>query len=788
MFAFFRRYQRAIYFVITAVIILSFSFFGTYSAFTSGRGEDPVVLRTEDGTKITRSEYSEYVHFLSTDSHGSETGFYNALNDGVIPNDIIATGIGEVLAKRFATEIGPEWKLKCTREKAFQPYRHPQAPFVSAMQVWSYFAPDIKTAFEQYTSLTSDDPVELYRRKAALYMAERNFPPTLLRQVLAYQQQQFHWLEPDVALENRPLGLFGYGQITDWFGAPFVDKMCEFIIQTAAGARQEGMTVSSDEALASLLQNAEKALQRIPNADGMTADDLFRRTLRELNIDQTRAVAIWSDVLLFRRSLIELSRNIVVNDQPLYDFLRKESEACDLDCYQLQPSLRCGSMRDVFKIQTWLNGVAPRPVGQQDPLLPPQTFSSPDAVLQSFPEFVERRFILSVASATLDDLAKNIRVRSIWNWEVEDANWELLVKEIPSLAAEKASDVAERHRLLDGLSEQLRARADTIAKEHIVEAHPEWLEKALASATPKVQAINIRLQGPLTALQGIDNRQALIDELLSAPLGEPGATLKGYTQDKKHFYTIQVQDRNQQNSLVPLPDLLGDGTLDGVLDRILEEAYPRVRSERPADYRKESGDWKAFQEVKDKVAEAYFAPLIKDLDTAICVWKGKLPAYCEWSDVKTARVAVRFLPQLSLLAGKLENGGDENVCVTAPFVPSSPEVSTSTLEERPLRDLWLLVKTHELVLRQEVEEKPQFSAGFSQEAGTWLPIRYSQGFGSFVAKVMKKDIEPFEENVRVAVYACQKSLGIEAIQARATQLVGTFFPVQQGAERGVTGQ
>lgn len=365
MFAFFRRYQRAIYFVITAVIILSFSFFGTYSAFTSGRGEDPVVLRTEDGTKITRSEYSEYVHFLSTDCQCSETGFCNALNDGVLPNDIIATGIGEVLAQRFSSEIGPEWKLKFSRERVFQPYRHPQAAFVSAMQVWSYFAPDVKESFGQFTSMTSDDSVELYRRKAALYLAERNFPPTFLRQVLAYQQQQFHWLEPDIGLENRPLGLFGYSQITDWFGAQFVDKMCEFIIQTAAKARQEGMTVSSNEALASLLQNAEKALHRIPNAEGMTADDLFRRTLRELNMDQSRAVAIWSDVILFRRSLIDLPRSIVVNDQPFHDFMEKESEACHLDAYQLQPSLRCGSMRDLFKIQTWINGVSSHPVGNE---------------------------------------------------------------------------------------------------------------------------------------------------------------------------------------------------------------------------------------------------------------------------------------------------------------------------------------------------------------------------------------------------------------------------------------
>ena len=774
MFSFFRRYQRAIYFVITAVIILSFSFFGTYSAFTSGRGEDPVVLSTGDGTKITRSEYSEYVHFLSTDVQGSETGIYNALNDGVIPNDIIATGIGEVLARRFASEVGPEWKLKYSREKMFQPYRHPQAQFVSAMRVWSYFAPDVKKYFDQFSSASSDDPVELYRCKADLYLAERNFSPLLLRQVLMYQQQQMKWLEPDAALETKPLAMFGYNQITDWFGTQFVDKMCEFIIQTAAKARNDGMEVSSSEVVASLLQNAEKALKRIPNAEGMTADDLFRKTLRELNIDQSRAVAIWSDVLLFRRSLIDLPRNIVVNDQPFYDFMQGESDARDLDCYQLQPPLRCGSMRDLYKIQTWLNGVAPSTSRQHDPLLPPSTFLPADEVLTSFPEFVERRFILNVASVTFEDLVKNIRLRTIWNWEVENENWDLLVSEISSLASEKAEDTAERRQLLDNLSPQLRARADMIAKEHIVGSHPEWLEKALASAPSKVLAVNVRLQGTFSGFEGIDNRQALIDELMRVSLGESDGALKEYTQDKKHFYSIQVLDRSLKNSLVPLPDLLADGTLDRVLDRILEEAYPSVRTGRPSEFRKEGGDWKGFSEVKDKVAEVYFAPFIKELDSAAAAWKEKIPAYCEWNDAKTARVAVRFLSLLSALADRLEGGGDESAYISTVFGPSNQE--SSTLEERNLRDLWLLVSSHERVLRQQIREKPQFSAAFIQAEGTWMPIRYSQGFGPFVARVTKEDVEPFEDAVRSAVFACREALGQEAVLARASQLAAIFFP------------
>lgn len=779
MFSFFRRYQRAIYFVITAVIILSFSFFGTYSAFTSRKGEDPVVLRLKDGTRMTRSEFTDFVHFLSMDSLSlGERGAVpsNPLNDGVLANDIIATGIGEVLVKRFLPEFQGEWQHKRTRERAFQPYRHPNAPFVSAMQVWSYFAPDLKEAFEQYHSFSTEDALEMYRKKAALFLAERQFPPFFLRQVLAHQMQQFEWLEPDVSLETRPLGLFGYTQVSDWFGAKFVDKSCEFIIQTAALARESGVKVTQAEALASLYQNAQKALQRLPQQSEMSADELFRRTLRECNMDQSRAIAVWSDVLLFRRALIELPLNIVVNNQPFESFLHYESEGAEIECFQLQPPFRLQSMRDLFKVEQWISSVGVRGTSGTTPLLHhPEKFRSPEEVMVSWPEFVERKFVINFSSVTFDDLAKNIRLRDIWNWEVENGNWERLVKEIPQLAEKEDVDRESRLRALDRLSPQLRSKADSLAKESLIATHPQWLEESLSKAKMEDRPVCIRMVGGNLPFEGIKDRPALIAELMKASIGEIPQSLRTYTQDGKHFYRIQVLDRATSDSLVPLPDLLGDGTLDRVLDRVLEAAYPKVRSERPSDYRKEGGEWKPFSEVKEKVGEAYFAPLLKQLDIAISEWRTKLPQYCHWNDVKTSRVAVRFLPHLEHIMKKIMAEGDASAYVSTPFELSAKGCTSQNIEERSFGDLWLLVSSQQRILRSEAGEKVQFAESLSLEPGSWMDPRYSQEFGPFFAKVTKKGEEPYNENLRAMVYECQKSIGREAIQARSSQLVTDFF-------------
>lgn len=92
----FRKYQRWIYIVITVVIIISFSFFGTYSTIATPSAPDPVAFVAVDGAKVHRSELEEMALFLGTDSQdkwmlGGVWG-PNFLNDGAI-HDLLITGL-----------------------------------------------------------------------------------------------------------------------------------------------------------------------------------------------------------------------------------------------------------------------------------------------------------------------------------------------------------------------------------------------------------------------------------------------------------------------------------------------------------------------------------------------------------------------------------------------------------------------------------------------------------------------------------------------------------------------
>jgi GcvH upstream region-like protein len=764
MFTFFRRYQRVIYFIITGVIILSFSFFGTYSAFVSGKGDDPVVFRLFDGTPVTRSKCNDYVAFLSTDAQPSEGGHVNLLNDGVFLHDIIETGIGELLVKKFPQQF-LDWKGKFRREKSFIPYHHPQAPFIGALQVWSYFSPDLKSAFEEYQELSGEDIVELYRKKTALFRAERQFSPFYLRQVLMHQQKQFPWLEPDVSLEHRSLGLFGYQQISDWYGAHFVEKACQFIMQVAQQAKKAGWSVSSSEVLASLQNNVEKAHRHISSEE--SPEELFQISLQNLNMDRARAMEVWSHVLLFRRALTELPRDVILDPAVLKKYFQNEERFCELDCFQLQPSLRFSTTKDLWKFETYLQAVS-APKG----LELPQTFRSVDSVLASYPELVEQRFIVSFSAASIDHISKNIRLRDIWDWQ--DAHWDELVASVDELRGVPATDRPKKLAALEKISAAARSHANIIAKEHIVALHPEWIDEALRKESPQTVCVGLRLKGGVLPFEGITDRQAFLSELLKAPIDEAYAPLGRYSQDGQHFYSIRVLDKAREQSIVSFPDALADGTMDRILDATLEAAYERMKTDRSREWKNDDGSWKKFSELKEQVGERYFAPLSKKLDVLVNVWKQKLPEYCHWDDVKSARVAVRFLPHLDLLEKRLEKEGAEAPFVTVPFLPTDPKITS--LEERPLQDLWKLVREPQKVVYRELKEKVAFSGAFDSPVGSWISPRYSQNFGPFVAKVTATGIGPSDTAVRMSLYSLQETLGKETVLKRAQQYLDQLYP------------
>jgi hypothetical protein len=147
-------------------------------------------------------------------------------------------------------------------------------------------------------------------------------------------------------------------------------------------------------------------------------------------------------------------------------------------------------------------------------------------VAKSYPELVQKKYELEVAQATQKTLQARIGLRELWNWEVNDDNWQTLKKQFPDLGTKEGNTREDRFDSLDSLEAMTRAKVDLFAKQEIVKAHPEWTEQALNEAQPQKMVVGLRTQGgkmPFAGLDQKEQRQAFMKLLDQAPLGTPVA-------------------------------------------------------------------------------------------------------------------------------------------------------------------------------------------------------------------------------------------------------------------------
>lgn len=635
MLQFFRKYQSYFFAITTFVIIISFSFFGTYNALPSNANRDQVAFTAVDGSNIPRSDLDEMVAFIGTDNDDKRIfgGAWgpNFLNDGFIKQDLLQTGLAQILVEAYPDLIAQDLQPRLEKEKRFALYAHPQAKFLTAEAAWAYFAPNMKSNFDLLRKADNAVSPEAFDARVALFLDERRFPAPMLRQVLRYQQKQYSWLSPDPSLEHADLSLFGYHTIDDWFGPRFLRVIAEFTINSSKIAEQKGYKVSREEAMADLMRNAEISFQQNINNPYLgvaNSAEYFNEQLRHLNMDQNMAAKIWRQVLLFRRLFHDVGNAALVDPLTHQQFYAYAQEAVEGDLYRLPEELRFNDYRALQKFEIYLDAVAGRSkdsnASDKTLLALPTKFLTAEEVKKNTPELVQKRYLLLVAQVNKKDLQTKVGLKEMWNWEVEDKNWERLKTEFPDLGIKQAATREQRTAALDSLDDRTRARVDAFARAAVVESHPEWLQKALQEAEAKQMLVGMRPTGGNSFVVGLDNRKELIRLLDTAALGTQENTdklppeakeisdkLSRFTADKNTFYRVTVLERTPKEEVLTFAEANSEGILDQLLDRKMEEYYGKIRDQHPADFQQDDKAWKPYADVKTKVADLYFDKLLK---------------------------------------------------------------------------------------------------------------------------------------------------------------------------------
>lgn len=708
MLQFFRRYQKFFFILITAVVVVTFSFFGVNPAPAGSMlsRRDDVVSHTALGQALTRGDLEDMVLFLDTDQSDSRNAErlwgFNFLNDGVIRRDFIESGLAQTLFGRDSG-IGQQLQERFPREKRYRSYRHPQAPFVNAEMAWNYFAPNLKTAYDALRAQTNPMSSEGIEARMALYLEQSNFPALALKQALLFQQQQYEWLRADPQLEQADLSLFGYHAASDWFGRRFVHLVAQLIFNGAERAEALGYSVSDDEVRADLLKNAQKAFDEYfsqPQVRISNAGALYQEQLRRMQLGEGRAVATWRKVMLFRR-LFEDVGNAALVDPLLYTKLSDyANDAVEVTIYELPSALRLRRFADLQRFEVYRKAVAANESSEDLP----KAFLSAEEVKKDYPELVQKRYQLHVSTVDKEALQVKVGVRETWNWQVNDEGWEQILQEFRDLALHEAKTQEERFAALQSLDGKARIQVDAFARRQIVTSHPEWLEQAMEEAEPAAVFLQLRLAGGKLSLEGVRDRTGLMMLLDNVELdADPDGELALFSQNARHYHRIKVLERSSSLELLSFAEASSQKVLEEILDRQLASHYQNIRESNPVVFRAQDGQWRPLAEVREEVARNYFQNVVERVNGQYHEWRKEQPATerdreKQQHSTEEDRAAARRFVQVLLAAREAlhKDSSAEAVWVQESTAPSESD----GLPPRPEAEAqWKLIKRQLTIYR-----------------------------------------------------------------------------------------
>ncbi len=586
MLQFFRKHQKFFFVIVAFFIVISFSFFGTFSAFLN-REEVPdrEIGQLVDGTVLKERRLQAMTRLLQ---YGVEEGgrSYNLLNGSVVHKDILLSGIGEILAEHYFDELYPELEAKWNRMKQFSSYKHPYAPYISARGIWAQFAPQINDALYELKSAPAEFSKELLPIFFKLYAAQADYPAPLLHQMLYYQQQEGEQVRPDPALPQANVALFGFQSVEDWFGSKFIEKVSRFVLNAACIAKGEGYSVKSDEVRLELYRNVFQSLKLFTQGKDSTSEEAhqaYTQQLRYNGLEEKEAVDLWSQVMLFQRMFHEVGDAVFIDRLALDQFTEFAKPSIKVCRYTLPREFQFESFRDMLKFQRYLEIAWEGDAGQL-----PTKMKNPEEVMNRFPQLTYKSFEVELGSVTLLDVVSKVSLKQTWDWEGSPVNFAKLQSEFPLLVGKACATIEERMKALDELDLANRFKVDHFARSALVQENPKWIEDALAAAPMEKETLRV----------GLESDRDLSGAYLLAFLETEDPRLSCYTSDNQHYYSIRVLEKGKGWDLLTYQEADRAGLLDGLLDAILETAYSSLGFEEP------------FEEVKDQVGAKVYQDVL----------------------------------------------------------------------------------------------------------------------------------------------------------------------------------
>lgn len=727
MLQYFRKHQKVIFLFTTIVIVISFVFFGTFSTLRSQgpKMTEEEVTKMLDGSSLKKSQIVLMARFLSANLEDSRGGdkqtLINLFNDGVLEKDILGTSLGKQLARQYIAECREDVQQRWNQALAYKPYVHPQATFISAESIWASFEPSMIDIMARIKKNQPADAIESFSLLCDAYIKQRRVPAEMMRRILFYQQNQASWASKDPKLENIDLSLYGFHNAEEWLGSKYIELAGQFILNSAALARQNGYSVSKTEARASLLENLSRGM-KLMSEQPLTPEEMknaFYQQLRILGIDEMSCVDLWQNVLLFRKLFQNAEKIVHVDPSLVEEQYKLAKKVSVIDLYELPAALRVGDFKSLMKLQVYMDSLS-TPKARGDILAIPKEILSVQEIEKKAPELVQKGYVVEFAEATKQDVLSSMSIKEIWEWELAEDHWFLLKSEFPILAKERAATREERFAALEKLASKQRDDVDHWAQNKILEEKPELLKQALQAAERKTKELRLSSKGASSpfALESHAQLMSYLDKAALAGQQNPSVEaivaqqkLLCYSEDGQHYYSIALLTRDDSKRVLTFAQANSSGVLDQILMKRLEEFYPEVRRKDPATFQNADGSFKPLREVQEAVGRYAFAEMLRSIEKDYMQHFGMQPTG-QQKQSTSFYVTYRTLSFLKEAKQHLQLQPDDSQWVA---------LSESKTYQREIEKQWLLMKSEREV---PLSDETFFSTKQMQEVaeGNWSNV------------------------------------------------------------------
>ena len=606
MLNFLRKYQKVVFGAVTGALVISMTFFGSYGAISRSPSEikDEVISKGIDGSKISKLHIEQLKRFILTD--GDDIDFYhtgsmpNLFNKGVIKQEIFAKGLALMVAEAYFDEIQDQLNERLEKQKKFKGYQHPAAPFISAENLYTQFLPELSQLLKKIRSEDFTVSKESLKDLFALHEQTYSFPTEYVRRFLSYQQNQYDWIAKDPELSQGDLSLFKFHSLEDWFGSNFSDLLAQVIYNGALLAKKEGIEISYGQARENLIKNGYESLKRLSNEEPSveSLDQLWNQFLKAHRLSEKEAVTLWQEILLFQKVLELKGSSVLVDAFSQKEFDQFVSLQREVAKYEIAYDFKIKSFDELMEFEVYQDAVCEKKSGGILGLS--DKIKNEEKLLESYPELFEKTYDLEFASLNLNDLAANISLKKVWDWQLVEENFTTIKSKFPKAEAG-----------LDRLEDSLREQIDRFSALEILKSDKALIAEKLSEIKKEKKSLRIAQDFSKKVVDGIDDLEAFTSIL------EEKKELDFYSQNGIDYLSVKLISASEKPRLLTFKEASHQKILKTFVDKKLQSVENEFRLKNPSASLKEDGSKKAYEAIRSELGAYAFKSLLAALEKKV---------------------------------------------------------------------------------------------------------------------------------------------------------------------------